>query len=100
MDLAKWLAQETERLIREEVALKEEWAEKSLTDPEGRGVLIIRYHPGSSIVYIGLDASVPWGTIHEYPNGKDDFPAPCVCAQPLREGDILAPCPVHGWVTQ
>lgn len=23
----------------------------------------------------------------------------CVCAEPLREGDILAPCPVHGWVT-
>lgn len=22
----------------------------------------------------------------------------CVCAEPLREGDILAPCPVHGWV--
>lgn len=23
----------------------------------------------------------------------------CVCAEPLREGDTLAPCPVHGWVT-
>lgn len=23
----------------------------------------------------------------------------CICAEPLREGDILAPCPVHGWVT-
>lgn len=24
---------------------------------------------------------------------------PCVCAEPLREGDVLEPCPVHGWVT-
>lgn len=23
----------------------------------------------------------------------------CICTEPLREGDILAPCPVHGWVT-
>lgn len=23
----------------------------------------------------------------------------CVCALPIREGDVLAPCPVHGWVT-
>lgn len=24
----------------------------------------------------------------------------CVCTQPLREGDIVEPCPVHGWVTR
>ncbi len=23
----------------------------------------------------------------------------CICNQPLREGDVLAPCPIHGWVT-
>lgn len=25
--------------------------------------------------------------------------SPCVCAEPLSEGDVLEPCPVHGWVT-
>ena len=24
--------------------------------------------------------------------------AMCICNEPLREGDILGPCPVHGWV--
>lgn len=24
----------------------------------------------------------------------------CICAQPLREGDIVEPCPVHGWSTR
>lgn len=23
----------------------------------------------------------------------------CICAEPLREGDIVEPCPVHGWGT-
>ncbi len=23
----------------------------------------------------------------------------CICTEPLCEGDVLAPCPVHGWVT-
>lgn len=24
----------------------------------------------------------------------------CICTELLREGDILEPCPVHGWVTR
>lgn len=42
----------------------EEWCERSLTDPEGRGVAIV--NDGPMRFYIGLDASVPFGTIHEY----------------------------------
>lgn len=31
------------------------------------------------------DAPVPW--------------AACICTQLLREGDIITPCPIHGWST-
>ena len=46
----------------------EEMCERSLTDPLGRGVLVIRNDTGWTM---SLDAEVPWATIHEYPNGRD-----------------------------
>ena len=52
-----FLRAERERVI-------EEWCERSLTDPEGRGVVIV--NDGPTKFYIGLDASVPFGTIQEY----------------------------------
>lgn len=36
---------------------------------------------------------------HDVPRETLDIIMGCICAEPLREGDILKPCPVHGWVT-
>jgi hypothetical protein len=42
----------------------EEWCEKSLTDPEGRGVLIV-WSVYPFMYQIGLSDLVPWAEIHE-----------------------------------
>lgn len=60
-------------ILSERARILEEWCERSLTDPEGRGVVLI--NDGPSKFYVGLDASVPFGTIHEYkspPWGTED----------------------------
>lgn len=51
------------RAVQVENDLIEEYCERSLTDSQGRGVLIYRHTDG---IEIGLDHSVPWGTIHEH----------------------------------
>lgn len=59
--------------VREQTRRTEEILEQSLTDPEGRGVEIVwdwREDYTCEITY-QLSADVPWGTIHEYPHGKD-----------------------------
>jgi len=58
------LEREIERVIQQHTELLEEWCEKSLVDPEGRGVLLIwdRY---PTDLRIGLSEDVPWGEIYE-----------------------------------
>lgn len=74
--------------VAREDAIIEEWCEKSLVDPLQRGVLIIRtsddFNPRQfeaenaygieTEMRIGLSTSVPWMTIHQYPNGIDELP--------------------------
>jgi hypothetical protein len=50
-------------IFRRECAKIEEWCERSLTDPEGRGVLILRRSQG--VFDIGLSSLVPWAEIYE-----------------------------------
>ncbi len=51
-------------MLEERQRVIEEWCERSLTDPEQRGVCIV--NDGPTTFWIGLDESVPYGTIHEY----------------------------------
>lgn len=48
--------------LREYAAALETWCERSLTDPAGRGVLVLDHEDGSW--EMSLDADVPYGCIH------------------------------------
>lgn len=49
--------------VRSEHALIEECCERSLVDPDGRGVLIREY---TDTITVQLSDTVPWGTIHRH----------------------------------
>jgi len=61
---AKALADAIAERFTNQCALIEEWCERSLVDPEGRGVLI-EWHDYPTAFAIGLSTDVPWGTIKE-----------------------------------
>lgn len=58
------------RLTRERHEALEAMCRLSLDDPEKRGVLVVR-DPETGEETMTLDASVPWKTIHDYPQGKN-----------------------------
>lgn len=56
-----------EQVQKQQLALMEEMCEKSLLDPEQRGVLVVSTHPKDSYIVetvVSLSAEVPWGQIH------------------------------------
>lgn len=59
------------RLTRERHERLEAMCRLSLDDPDQRGVLIVR-DPVTGEETMTLDAGVPWCTIHDYPQGKND----------------------------
>lgn len=52
----------TRAVVAAQAAVMEEWCERSLVDPEGRGVLVIWDEYPLSF-RIGLSAEVPWGSL-------------------------------------
>ena len=49
--------------VRSEHALIEEYCERSLVDPDGRGVLVHEY---TDAITVELSGTVPWGTLSRH----------------------------------
>lgn len=52
--------------LRQQSAVMEEWCERSITDPESRGVMMIQ-DPATLTTRICLSYLVPYGHVYEFP---------------------------------
>ena len=46
------------------------WIERSVTDPEGRGVLVV-LERGDEVRHMALDSDVPYGHVYEFRSWSD-----------------------------